>query len=73
MLSNCAAVMANVASRTGAAAAVGSALPVVVGLLFRSSDPGSLSCAFSFLKSFVESRDESQCNCCFVRLNQKVS
>jgi len=58
VLSNCAAVMANVASRTGAAAAVGSALPVVVGLLFRSSEPGSLSCAFSFLKSFVESSDD---------------
>ena len=45
-------------SRVGAAT-VATALPVVVGLLFRSSDPGSLSCAFSFLRSFVESDDSA--------------
>ena len=62
VLSNCAAVLANVASRLGAASAVGSALPAVVGLLFRSSDPGALSCALSFMRSFVESRDDFQCS-----------
>ena len=53
---NCVALLANVASRTTEGSAASAALPAVVGLLFRSSDPGALSCAFAFLKSFVESR-----------------
>ena len=62
-LSNCVAILANVASRSGSTSATSQALPVVVGLLFRSSDPGSLCCAFSFLRSFVELRDDIQCFC----------
>ena len=64
-LSNCVAILANVASRSSGSttSATSQALPVVVGLLFRSSDPGSLCCAFSFLRSFVELRDDIQCFC----------